>query len=456
MDELKDIERELNKKDYFVISSMIFALFFGAGNLIFPLHLGQIAGHNWIFAAIGFLITAVLLPLLSILAIALIHANGVYELGLPVSSGFALMFMALIHLTIGPLFGTPRTATVSYTVGIAPFIAPHYQKLGLLIFTALFFICTFIISYNQSDILNKLGKILNPIFLVLLFLVFLIAFLFPLGNPNIAPTVKAYNLASNSFLNGFLQGYNTMDALAGLAFGVTIISAIRQMGKKEDKSVAIVTAKSGAFSMTAVAIIYVLLIVIGAMSLGKFKVATDGGVAFSQIVQSYGGAIGQAILAALIVLTCITTAVGLVAAFAQDFHKHFPKLSYHAWLSVTSLSAFLFANVGLQTIISWSQPALMLLYPIAIVLIILAVGNSFFKKNKIVYRISVIFTLIPAILDMIVNMPAIVSKSSFGLSVVHFRNMLPFANEGLSWLTPMIFGLIIGTFIFKLQEHKKG
>lgn len=110
MDEMEKIERELNKKDYFVISSMLFALFFGAGNLIFPLHLGQIARHNWFPAAVGFLIMGVLLPLFSVLAIALTHSNGVYDIGLPVGTKFALIFMTLVHLTIGPLFGTPRTA----------------------------------------------------------------------------------------------------------------------------------------------------------------------------------------------------------------------------------------------------------------------------------------------------------------------------------------------------------
>ena len=454
MNEIEKIERDLSKKDYFVISSMLFALFFGAGNLIFPLHLGQLAGHNWLLAAVGFLITGVLLPLFSVLAVAFMHANGVYDIGLPVGSSFALIFLTLVHLTIGPLFGTPRTATVSYTVGIAPFIPKQYNQIGLFVFTAIFFIFAYIISYKESDILTTLGKSLNPIFLLLLFLIFLIAFLFPMGDPNSVAAVKSYSSASASFINGFLEGYNTMDALAGLAFGVTIITAIKQMGKKEDKSVAIVTAKSGIFSMSAIGLIYLLLIVIGAMSLGRFKLSSDGGVAFSQIVQSYAGIFGQAILAALIVLTCITTAVGLVAAFAQDFHAHYSKLSYHQWLAISCMAAFLVANCGLETIISWSKPALMLLYPIAIVLIILSVFTNIFKKNKIVYRTSIIFTLIPAIFDMIVSMPTVVSRSAFGMGVAHIRNMLPLADQGLSWLVPMLVGLIVGTIIFKFKTNK--
>ena len=451
MDEMEKIERELSKRDYFVISSMLFALFFGAGNLIFPLHLGQIAGHDWSFAAVGFLVTGVLLPLFSVLAIALTHSDGVYDIGLPAGAKFALVFMTLIHLTIGPLFGTPRTATVSYTIGIAPFVPKQFNQIGLLIFTTLFFIFAYLIAYKESDILSALGKILNPIFLILLFLVFFIAFLFPMGDPNAAPATKAYGSSGLSFINGFLEGYNTMDALAGLAFGVTIITAIRQMGKKEDKSVAIVTAKSGVFSMSAIGLIYVFLIIIGAMSLGRFKVSADGGIAFSQIVQSYAGIAGQALLAALIILTCITTAVGLVAAFAQDFHAHYSKLSYHNWLGISCGAAFLVANCGLETIIAWSKPVLMLLYPIAIVVIILSLGVHIFKKNKTMYVVSLFFTLIPAILDMIVSMPPVVSQSSFGLAIAHVRNTLPLAGQGLSWVVPMLVGLILGTIIFKIK-----
>lgn len=452
MDDLEQLEADLTKKDYFVISSMLFALFFGAGNLIFPLHLGQISGHNWFWAAAGFLVTAVILPLLSILAIALTRSEGVFDIGLPVGTGFAIVFMVLIHATIGPFFGTPRTATVSYTVGIAPFIPHHYQQLGLLLFSLLFFLAAFYFSFQENDILANLGKVLNPIFLILLFLVFVVAFAFPMGNPAQMPVSPLYQKTSSALMNGFLEGYNTMDALAGLAFGVTVVRAIRQMGEKEDRSVALVTAKSGTFSMLAIALIYLLLIVIGSMSLGKFKVANDGGVAFSQIVQSYAGALGQAILAALIVLTCLTTAVGLVAAFAQDFHEHFPRLSYHAWLAISCLAAFAVANLGLETIISWSQPVLQFLCPLAIVLIILSVSSHLFHKSRVVYLCSIILTLIPAFLDMIAAMPPAVSQSNLGQALIKLRLQLPLASQGFSWLLPMVIGLALGLLIYFWRE----
>lgn len=435
-------EQKLRWRQFFVVASLLFGLFFGAGNLIFPLHLGQLAGSHWGGAALGFLVTGVLLPLLSVLAIAVTRANGVYDVGRPLGVGFALCFMVLIHATIGPLFGTPRTATVSFTVGVAPFVPTRYQGLALLVFSAVFFALAFAFSYHENSILANVGKVLNPLFLALLFLMFLVAFLKPLGNPATATVTAAYK--TSALTNGFLQGYNTMDALAGLAFGVTVVTAVRQMGHRKPGDVAAVVAKSGLLAMGGVALIYLLLIVAGAMSLGKFKLSADGGVAFNQIVNYYGGAFGQAVLAVLITVTCLTTAVGLVAAFAQDFHKHFPKVSYHTWLALTTLASFAVANFGLNQIIAWSTPMLMFLYPLAMVLILLSVCSPLFHRDGRVYFCVVLFTVVPALGDMVVSFPKVVSASAFGQAVAALRAHLPLASMGLSWLVPALVGLALG------------
>ncbi len=434
--------RKLTTKEYLVVSSLLFGLFFGAGNLIFPLHLGQLAGGHWGLATVGFLLTGVLLPLLSVMAIAVTRAEGVFDVGRPLGVGFALVFMVLIHATIGPLFGTPRTASVSFTVGVAPFVPKADHQVALLVFSAVFFALAFAFSYRENDILSNVGKVLNPMFLALLFLMFLVAFLRPMGNPMSAPATSAY--VHSSFVNGFLQGYNTMDAPAGLAFGVTVVHAVRQMGPKRESDVAKVVGKAGLVSMSMVAFIYVLLIVVGAMSLGHFKLSADGGVAFNQVVSYYGGAFGQAVLAVLITVTCLTTAVGLVAAFAQDFHKHFPKVSYHTWLALTTLASFLAANFGLDTIIAWSTPMLMFLYPLCLVLILLSVFSPMFNRDGVVYLFVVLFTVVPALGDMVVSFPKVVSASAFGTAVAAVRSHLPLASLGLSWLVPALVGLVLG------------
>lgn len=436
-------EHQLSKKDYFVVSSLLFGLFFGAGNLIFPIHLGQLAGGHWTSAAFGFLVTAVVLPLLSVLAISVTHSEGVYDIGRPLGPAFALAFMILIHATIGPLFGTPRTATIPFAVGVQPLLPANFAHVGLLLFSAVFFGLAFLFSYKERRIMASVGKVLNPLFLLLLFVVFLFGFLAPMGQASAQPVTAAYRHAA--FFNGFLQGYNTMDALAGLAFGVTVVSAVKGLGVHKSSRVSWVTARAGIFATGTIGLIYIGLILLGAASLAHFKVSADGGVVFNQVVTHYMGAFGHAMLATLLTVTCLTTAIGLVAAFAQDFHKHFKKVSYRTWLALMCTASFLTANFGLDTIIAWSTPMLMFLYPFAMSLILLSLASPLFHRDSVVYFFVVLFTAVPALLDMVAAFPAVVSQSAFGKTLTAFQqNYLPLASIGMDWVVPALIGLVVG------------
>lgn len=454
MNELQDRNpNPLTIKDYLLISSLLFALFFGAGNLIFPLHLGQLSGSNWFIAALGFLVTAVVLPLLSVLAISITKSKGVFDIGLPLGKPFALTFMVLIHATIGPFFGTPRTATVAFSVGIEPLLPKNYTHVGLLIFSGIFFLCAFLLSYKETNIMKSVGKLLNPLFLILLFLVFLFAFMSPLGHANQQNVTDLYQ--HSSFFHGFLEGYNTMDALAGLSFGVTVVTAVNQLGKTNPKSNAKVTAKSGFLATGLIGIIYLILIWLGATSLNQFKLSNDGGIAFNQIMKVFMGNIGPALLATLLTLTCLTTAVGLVAAFAQDFYHHFKFFSYRTWLTLMCLTSFLAANFGLEKIIAWSLPVLMFLYPFAIVLILLSVCSPLFKKDSSVYLSVVLFTLFPALLDMLKACPSVITQNNFVHTILNLQTTyLPFADIGMDWVIPALIGLVIGLLVYKFKNKK--
>ncbi|WP_137597748.1 branched-chain amino acid transport system II carrier protein [Paucilactobacillus kaifaensis] len=451
MQEVKDLNpKPLSVKQYLVVSSMLFGLFFGAGNLIFPIHLGQLSGANWGLATVGFLVTAVVLPLLSVLAVSVTHSQGVYDIGRPLGPAFALAFMVLIHATIGPLFGTPRTATIPFSVGVQPLLPTSLDHVGLFVFSALFFGAAFLVSFKESNIMSSVGKVLNPLFLVLLFSVFALGFMSPIGSAAKQSVTTAYQHAS--FFNGFLQGYNTMDALAGLAFGVTVVTAVRQLGKTSSKSNAKVTAKAGVIATSMIGLIYVGLIWLGATTLGRYKLSADGGVAFNQLVTHYLGGVGHTLLATLLTVTCLTTAVGLVAAFAQDFHKHFPKVSYRQWLAFMCLASFLTANFGLDEILLWSTPMLMFLYPFAMALILLSVCSPLFKRDPVVYAFVVVFTAVPALLDMVAAFPPVVSQSAFGKALGGFQqNVLPFASLGMDWVVPAVVGAVLGLGIHFLK-----
>ncbi|MEY8293539.1 branched-chain amino acid transport system II carrier protein [Limosilactobacillus caviae] len=434
-----------------IIASLIFGMLFGAGNLIFPVHLGQLAGSNWLIASSGFLFSGVLLPLMALLAISITRSNGIYDLALPNGRYYALIFLILIHATLGPLFATPRTATVPYEIGIAPYLSTAANTWGLLIYSAIFFSLVYLFSNHEGKITTLIGKVLNPLFLLLLFLIFLLAFINPLGSGNTANITAAYT--SHAFSNGFLQGYNTMDGLAALAFGITIITAIRELGIKKTRQISLATAKSGFLGIAGVAIIYLALIWLGATSLHQFKLAANGGITLAQISHHYLGTAGDAILATI---TCMTSAMGLVIAFSQDFHRRFPKISYRTFLRINCGLSFLFANLGLNQIIAWSTPILMFLYPLVITLIILGLLSPLFKNDRLVYRITTGFTLIPAFFDMLNALPAGLHESRLLQTLLAFaQQYFPFFNLGFGWLAFGIAGLILGLICHALKGRKR-
>ncbi|WP_034526626.1 branched-chain amino acid transport system II carrier protein [Secundilactobacillus oryzae] len=437
-------EKKLTMKHYLLIASMLFGMFFGAGNLIFPIHLGQLAGAHWLTAGLGFLISGTLLPLLAIIAISVTHSNGIYELAKPIGNRYATIFMILVCLTLGPLFATPRTATVPFQIGIGNYINPSQTPIFLLIYSIIFFGITYWASSTPTGIIDSIGKLLNPAFLILLAIMFGFTFTRPMGTAGkMAASGTAYQ--DGSFLNGFLQGYNTMDAIAGLLFGIAIVSTIKGLGQRKSSHISATIFKSGALGIGLEAIIYLILIWVGATSLNHFPISADGGIAFGQIANHYLGLGGQIILAIMATLTCLTTSVGLSTSFSEALHNKFPQISYRTWNILTCGLSFIIANFGLETIIAWSTPMLMFLYPLAITLILLSILSPLFKRNSIVYIWTTAFTLIPAFLGMIESAPAIISKTAFAQALMHFDKMyLPLASYGLDWVVPALIGFALG------------
>lgn len=244
-----------------------------------------------------------------------------------------------------------------------------------------------------------------------------------------------------------------MDCLACLVFGVTIISAVREFGLKNDKDVSLTTAKGGVIGILGIGLIYLCLIWLGSTSLNKFALAANSGITLAQIFNFYLGTAGNALLAALTTLTCITTGMGLAAAFALDFHDRFPKYSYKFFLTINCLLSFIVANMVLDTIISWSKPVLILLYPLAITLVILGTISPLFKNDAIVYKTTTIFTIIPAIFDMINALPPTLNNFAIIKSINHFAcQFIPFFNLGFGWISFSIIGFLIGFGIHLLRN----
>ena len=445
------MEKKLQFKDYLFIGSMLFGLFFGAGNLIFPVHMGQEAGSNIFMANLGFLVTGIGLPFLGVVAIGVSRSNGLYDLATRVNKSYAFIFTILLYLVIGPFFALPRLATTSFEIGLAPFLPQEDHPLWLALFSFAFFLCAWGLSRKPTKLLAYVGKFLNPVFLILLGILLAFAFFKPLGTVSQAAIQPAYQ--QDTFITGFTQGYNTLDALASLAFGIIIVTTIKNMGVTKPSAIAMDTIKSGSVSIVLMGIIYTLLSYMGAMSLGKFPISENGGVALAQIARYYLGTGGNILLALIVIIACLKTAIGLISAFAETFVELFPKRSYQLFVAIASILPCLFANVGLTRIIEFSTPVLMFIYPLAITLILLALLSPLFKHRAGVYRMTTYFTLIAAVCDGLNAAPAALRNTTAVDTIIETAaRFLPLFDIGMGWVLPAGIGFvveIIWTFVVK-------
>lgn len=438
--------KTLQKKDYLTIGSMLFGIMFGAGNLIFPVHMGQEAGSQLWPATLGFLVSAIGLPFLAIVAMGLSESKSVYQLASKAGKGYGKLFTVLLYLVIGPFFAIPRLATTSFQIGLVPFVPEGQQTLALAIYSVFFFALAWALSHNASKLLGYVGKILNPIFLVVLGLLLAFAVFSPMGNSGAGLVQEAY--ATNAFAKGVLEGYNTLDVLAALAYAILVISALKSLGVTEPRQMAKDMVKSGSISMVIMAVIYALLTYAGATSLGQFELSDNGGIALAQIAGHYLGAAGNVLLALIVFFGCFKTAVGLLTAFAETFSKLFPSVSYKTFLAVAAIFPALFANVGLTNIIAYSIPVLMFIYPLAIVLVLLGLFDKLLAGRQGVYFWVTAFTLVPATLDGLAaspwaSLPAVANLVAFG------HGLLPFSSIGMGWILPAAMGLVVGLVLTK-------
>ena len=441
------MDSKLTFKSYALIGMMLFALFFGAGNLIFPAQLGQNAGTNVGWATFGFLITGVGLPLLGIVAIGFSKSNDLRDLSSRVHPIFGIIFTSLLYLTIGPFFALPRTGAVSFEVGITPFIGEGSAVIALLLFSIIFFGISFWLSLNPTEIVNKVGKFLSPVILITLLLLLAMVIIQPMGTPE-APQGS---YGENAFLTGFTEGYNTMDALASLVFGIIVIAAIRKLGVTSSKGILKATMKSGMIAAVLLATVYAGIAYLGATSTSEFGLFETGGPVLSSAASYYFGTFGTALLAIIITFACLTTAVGLTVANAGFFQKLMPRISYKTYVAIFSLFSLVVTNAGLANIIAFSIPVLMFLYPLAIVLILLAFVSPLFKHDRLVYASTIAVTFLISIVD---GLNALTGSLGYAnpawlQSIVDFYGaILPLYSEGLGWLIPaMLVILVTGTIV---------
>lgn len=424
----------------FVISVgfMLFALFFGAGNLIFPVMLGQLAGEHVWAANAGFIVTGVGLPVLGVLALGFSGKSDLQSLASRVHPIYGIFFTCALYLAIGPLFAIPRTATVSYEIGIKPFFGEDAGFLPLLIFSIIFFVVTLFFSLKSSKLVDVVGKVLTPILLISIAVLIVAVFLNPMGEIQ-APT-ETY--LENAFFKGFKEGYLTMDALAAFVFGIIIINTMKNKGAVTKKEIMTSSLKVALIAGGLLAAIYTSLAYMGATSVSELGIQDNGAAILAAVSAHYFGSYGNVLLSIIVIAACLTTSIGLITSCAAYFNKLVPSISYTRWAIIFTIFSTIIANFGLSTLISVSVPVLVTLYPLAICLLVLTFLHPLFKGKKAVYQVSILLTGIVSVFDGL-NAAGIKVQAINDL----FTTILPLYSVGLGWILPAIIGGIIGLFI---------
>lgn len=448
------MKRSLTLKETVALTSMLFGMFFGAGNLIFPAILGINAGSNIWSAFFGVFVTAVGIPMLAVVALGLSRSEGVVELSGRVSKGYSLFFCTLLYLTIGPLFAIPRCASTAFSVGAVKLLPAGHDGLFLALFSLVFFAIVLYFSLKPGGIMTWIGKWLNPVFLLFLAVLVIAALLRPITGVSAVTPAAGYETGGGAFFRGFLEGYNTLDALAGLAFGIVVIDVVRSHGVSQPEDVARSTARAGIFSCLFMGFIYLFITLISTQSAPVCASASNGGEVLGLIADHYFQAAGSVLLTAIVTFACLKTAIGLVTSCSKAFVDMFPKgPGYNQWAIIFSVVSFGIANFGLSSIVAWCVPVLMFLYPLAITLVLLALFGKTFGNRKGVYVWTTAFTLVAAIFDMIGAVSGMIPGNALLSGLTGFAGkVLPLYSLGLGWVCPAAIGCILGLIVSRKEQ----
>ncbi|RHW38314.1 branched-chain amino acid transport system II carrier protein [Lysinibacillus yapensis] len=437
--------RKLSFTENMAVGFMLFALFLGAGNVIFPPLLGQMAGEELFWSILGFIITGVGLPLLAVYTLAK-SGGDLQQLASKVHPLFAVIFTLIIYLALGPFFGMPRTATASFEIGVIPLISKDFASTiwPLAIYSVLYFGITAVLSLNPSKLVDRIGKIMTPVLLIVIALLGVKSFLTPMSEIS----EPQGTFSSSAFSESFIQGYLTMDVMGALIIGIFITSILREKGVTDKSLISKSTIFAGIVAATALAFVYILLMYIGATSTGAIGVQENGGAVLALASKLLYGSTGVYILSITIIVACLTTAIGLVSATAQYLTSLLPRISYKSFVLILSIFSTIVSNVGLTKLIAISVPVLVAVYPIAIMLVLLSLVERLFNSARIVFAIALTITGIISMFD---------GLKAAGISISPIENLLstlPLYNAGIVWLIPAIIGAIIG-YIISLFLTKK-
>ena len=438
--------KRMSKGEILTVGLMMFSIFFGAGNLIFPPALGQAAGSNSIIAMMGFLVTGVGLPLLGITAIAMQGGKYVEFMNRKTYPWLATALLVILYLTIGPVFAVPRTGAVSFEIGIRPFLAAENLTLGQFIYTLFFFGATYYLAMTPNKLIDRVGKMLTPALLIFLVILFVKSFVTPLGE--VLDATGAYITAP--FSQGFQDGYQTMDLLASLSIGTIVVNAIRMRGTTDNKSVSKICIISGFITVALMTLVYGSLAYIGASSASVLGGVENGGQLLAGAVGIFFGPAGNLLVAFIIALACLTTSCGMISGTAWYFNKlSNNRISYARLVQVSTAFSFVVSNVGLTQIIALSVPFLVAIYPLVIVFVVLSLFDGLIGWRYSIYRLAINVTLFFAVLDGLaaagIKFPALTEV---------LTAYVPFYDIGMGWFVPAVVAAVLGWVVSSFRDAR--
>lgn len=421
----------MNKtKEIWVGGFALFSLFFGAGNLILPPTLGAKSGLDWWIVVLGFVTTAVTIPILAIFAHAKLQGT-LFDFGKKVSPVFSTTYCFLIYL-IAIAIPSPRTAAVTHEITVQPFF-----ESTPLVTSIIYFVLVFLFAINRSRIIGLIGKFLTPIIVMILLIIIAIAIFSSPGN-----------IVSSSFelpfVNGLLEGYQTFDAIGGVVVGAVIIISLNYSNHNTFDERRNLIRKAGLIAGTGLLLIYGGLILSGALFSSTFaEEASRTAILTHLSIQTLGG-LGTACLSVLVALACFTTAVGIVTGTA-DYIKGICNNSQQAYTITAAIASVIGIIVGsyqVDFIITLAVPALMFLYPITIVLILLNIVDDKFA-TKLVFRGVVLATFIFSIPDFLVFIPSLKNLA------LEMKEIIPLGSSSLGWILPACLVFVVLNIIPK-------
>ena len=407
----------MNKtKEIWIAGFALFSLFFGAGNLILPPTLGVKSGLDWWIVVLGFVLTAVTIPMMAIFAHAKLQGT-LYDFGKKVSPFFSTLYCFLIY-SIAVAIPSPRTAAVTHEMTVQPFFdtAPLFTSI-------IYFIFVFIFAINRSRVIGLIGKFLTPIIVLILLIIIGITFV-------IAPETTNASVFKTPFVDGLLEGYQTFDAIGGVVVGAVIIISLNYSSHTSFEARKKLIRKAALIAGTGLLLIYGGLILSGSLLSTTFEEGASRTEILAGLSTKTLGSFGTTFLSVLVALACFTTAVGIVTGTA-DYVKGICKESKKAYIITAAIASVIGVVVGsyqVDFIITLAVPSLMFLYPITIVLIVLNVVADAYA-SKTVFRAVVLVTFIfsiPDFLGFIID-----PKLLTGI-----KNTIPLANYSLGWVLP--------------------